>query len=55
MSRFAQAAKSLLLVEFVSAFWLAMKYFVAPKATLNYPFEKDAPYVAFKKLSSLVE
>ncbi len=34
MSRVAQAAKSLLLLEFVSAFWLAMKYFVAPKATL---------------------
>ena len=40
MKRLAQAAKSLLLLEFVSAFWLAMKYFVAPKATLNYPFEK---------------
>ena len=40
MTRVAQAAKSLLLVEFLSAFWLAMKYFVAPKATLNYPFEK---------------
>ena len=40
MRRLAQAAKSLLLIEFLSAFWLALKYFVAPKATLNYPFEK---------------
>ncbi len=40
MKRFAQAAKSLLLLEFVWAFWLSMKYFVAPKATLNYPTRK---------------
>ena len=40
VKRFAEAAKSLLLMEFLSAFWLAMKYFVGPKATLNYPFEK---------------
>ena len=36
----AQAAKGLLLKEFVSAFALAMRYFFKPKATLNYPFEK---------------
>jgi NADH-quinone oxidoreductase subunit I len=35
-----QAAKSLLLKEFVGAFFLSMKYFFKPKATLNYPFEK---------------
>ena len=40
MARLAQAAKSLLLLEFVSAFWLAMKYFFKPKVTVNYPFEK---------------
>ena len=40
MSTFAQAAKSLLLAEFVSAFFLAMRRFVAPKATINYPHEK---------------
>jgi NADH-quinone oxidoreductase subunit I len=40
VKRLAQAAKSLLLIEFLSAFWLALKYFVAPKATVNYPFEK---------------
>ena len=31
VKRFAEAAKSLLLMEFLSAFWLAMKYFVAPQ------------------------
>ncbi len=32
-------ARSLLLKEFVSGFFLAMKYFFKPKATINYPFE----------------
>ena len=35
-----QAARALFLKEFVSATWLALKYFVSPKATLNYPHEK---------------
>ena len=35
------AAHSLLLSEFVSAFFLAMRYFFKPKPTLNYPFEKS--------------
>jgi NADH-quinone oxidoreductase subunit I len=34
------AARSLLLSEFVSAFFLAMRYFFKPKPTLNYPFER---------------
>ena len=38
--RAAQGLKSLFLLEFVSAFFLAMRYFFAPKKTLNYPFEK---------------
>ena len=33
-------ARALLLSEFVSAFFLAMRYFFKPKPTLNYPFEK---------------
>ena len=37
-----QAARSILLTEFVSAFFPAMRYFFKPKATLNYPFEKGA-------------
>ena len=40
MGRLAQASGSLLLKEFVSATWLATKYFFGPKATINYPFEK---------------
>ncbi|HET9573225.1 MAG TPA: NADH-quinone oxidoreductase subunit NuoI, partial [Methyloceanibacter sp.] len=39
VKRLTTAAKSLLLTEFLSAFWLALKYFVAPKPTINYPFE----------------
>jgi NADH-quinone oxidoreductase subunit I len=35
-----QAFRSLFLREFVSAFFLSMRYFFKPKATLNYPFEK---------------
>jgi NADH-quinone oxidoreductase subunit I len=40
MARLAQALKSAMLAEFASAFWLGMKYFFKPKATVNYPFEK---------------
>ncbi len=38
--KLSQTARSLFLREFVSATWLALKYFVSPKATLNYPHEK---------------
>ena len=38
--RVAQAARSLFLKEFVSATVMAMRYFFAPKATINYPNEK---------------
>src|SRR6476469_5007091 len=38
--RLDQAARSIFLTEFVSAFCLAMRYFFKPKPTLNYPFEK---------------
>jgi NADH-quinone oxidoreductase subunit I len=40
MSALAQAAKSLLLKEFASAFVLTMRQFFRPKYTINYPFEK---------------
>jgi NADH-quinone oxidoreductase subunit I len=30
------------MVDFLSGFWLALKYLVSPKKTLNYPFEKGA-------------
>ena len=38
--RLDRAARSIFLAEFASALWLAMRYFFARKATLNYPFEK---------------
>ena len=38
--RLDQAARAVFLWEFVSAFFLAMRYFFKPKPTLNYPFEK---------------
>ena len=38
--RLAQAVKSLFLTEFVGAVRLALRYFFAPKATIDYPFEK---------------
>jgi NADH-quinone oxidoreductase subunit I len=38
--RLDQTARAVFLKEFVSAFFLSMRYFFKPKATLNYPFEK---------------
>ena len=38
--RLDHAARALFLQEFVSAFFLSMRYFFKPKPTLNYPFEK---------------
>ena len=38
--RLDRAAKALFMWEFVAGFMLGMRYFLKPKATLNYPFEK---------------
>ena len=38
--RLDQAARAVFLKEFVSGFFLAIRYFFKPKSTLNYPFEK---------------
>ena len=40
MSATTRAIKSAFLLEFISSFFLAMRYFFRPKATINYPFEK---------------
>ena len=40
--RLDRLARSIFLTEFVSAFFLAMRYFFKPKVTLNYPFEKGS-------------
>lgn len=39
MTKISRIAQGLLLREFVDAFFLTMKYFFKPKATINYPFE----------------
>src|ERR1044071_3511267 len=33
--------KTFTLWEFVKAHWLTLKYFFKPKATINYPYEKN--------------
>jgi NADH-quinone oxidoreductase subunit I len=40
MAALSQAVRSLFLKEFVKALGLASSYFIKPKATVNYPFEK---------------
>ena len=48
MAALAQAAKSLLLWEFVEAFFLSMRLFFAPKHTINYPHEKNPQSPRFR-------
>ena len=48
MSAIAQTVRSLFLVEFVKAMGLSMRYFFAPKATVNYPFEKNPQSPRFR-------
>ena len=43
-----QAAIALLLKEFAAALALGLKYFFAPKATINYPFEKGPLSARFR-------
>ncbi len=52
--RLDQAARSVFLKEFVSAFVLAMRYFFKPKATLNYPFENRNSAVTLRDADGLV-
>ena len=35
-----QFLRMIFMVDFLSGFWLALKYLFRPKVTLNYPFEK---------------
>jgi NADH-quinone oxidoreductase subunit I len=39
--RLDQAARAVFLWEFVQAFALSLRYFFRPKATIDYPFEKN--------------
>ena len=40
--------KSFFLWEFILAHWLTLKYFFKPKATINYPYEKNPISVRFR-------
>ena len=40
MATLDRTARQIFFWEFITSFLLAMRYFFAPKATLNYPFEK---------------
>ena len=42
MKKLIRVFRSFLLIEFIRAFRLAMRYFFKPKATINYPFEKGS-------------
>jgi NADH-quinone oxidoreductase subunit I len=42
MASLDRTARQIFFWEFITAFWLAFKYLLKPKTTLNYPFEKGA-------------
>jgi NADH-quinone oxidoreductase subunit I len=46
--RIGQAAKGALLLDFLGAFALSMKYMMRPKATINYPFERNPQSPRFR-------
>jgi NADH-quinone oxidoreductase subunit I len=46
--RIGQAVKGAMLLDFVGAFGLAMKYMARPKATVNYPFERNPQSPRFR-------
>src|SRR6202012_4324661 len=39
--------------EFITSFWLSLRYFFGKKATLNYPFEKGPISPRFRGLHAL--
>ncbi|MEE9374836.1 MAG: NADH-quinone oxidoreductase subunit NuoI [Rhizobiaceae bacterium] len=48
MNNLLQFGKSLFLFEFIKAFGVGLRYLVAPKATINYPFEKSHTSARFR-------
>jgi len=48
IQRLAQAAKGALLLDVWGAFGLAVKYMAKPKATINYPFERNPQSPRFR-------
>ena len=47
--RLDRAAKGLFLLEFVTGFVLAMRYFFRPKATINYPLREESDLAALPR------
>ena len=48
MQRVGQAIKGALLLDFIGAFGVSIKYMLKPKATINYPFERNPQSPRFK-------
>ena len=48
LARIAQAAKGAMVLDFLGAFGLAAKYMARPKATVNYPFERNPQSPRFR-------
>ncbi len=48
MSRLAQAVRGAFLTDFVGAFALSVRYMFRPKATVNYPFERNPQSPRFR-------
>jgi NADH-quinone oxidoreductase subunit I len=46
--RIGQAAKGAMLVDFIGALGLGFKYMLRPKATVNYPFERNPQSPRFR-------
>ncbi len=48
MRRIAQALKGAMMLDMIGAFGLAAKYMLRPKATINYPFERNPQSPRFR-------
>ena len=48
LQRIAQAAKGALLLDVIGAVGLSIKYMLRPKATVNYPFERNPQSPRFR-------
>ena len=48
LNRIGQAAKGAMLTDFIGAFGLAMKYMLKPKATVQYPHERNPQSPRFR-------
>ena len=53
LTRIVQAAKGAMLTDVFGAVGLSMKYMMKPKATVNYPFERNPQSPRFRGLHAL--